>query len=252
MARCRLRAKRCPSWRASWPSRRRRCGSAMKRIPSDTVPTGARKELGRIAVIHGSRLGDHLLEGDGELVRTERTAFPHFLAWGYDSIPGINRHFISLSLVFLCAAVQSRLPSDSKLVTQQLNRRHSARITAKPVSIARREPSTTFSYRGIVLSIRLLGAVSLLSLMSSGGRVSCEFAGPDLPSTHRPSYFLCDETHRSQRATSRHRRSRVSRPFPTRVVPPRHFLRQTCRERGQAGLVSARLHFPAGGPQERC
>ena len=33
--------------------------------------TGARKELDRIAVVLGCRLGEHLLKGDSELVRAE-------------------------------------------------------------------------------------------------------------------------------------------------------------------------------------
>ena len=51
---------------------------------------GPREELGRVAVILGSRLCDHLLEGDGELVRTERAAFPDFLTEGHDFVPRVH------------------------------------------------------------------------------------------------------------------------------------------------------------------
>ena len=51
--------------------------------------TGAGKELGRIAVVLWRGPGEHLLEGDGELVRAEGAPFAHFFAKGYGFIPGI-------------------------------------------------------------------------------------------------------------------------------------------------------------------
>ena len=53
-------------------------------------------------------------------------------------------------------------------VIHALNRLHSIRMFSNPVSLVINEPWTTLLYRGINFLILLLGAVTLLSLISSG------------------------------------------------------------------------------------
>ena len=52
---------------------------------------GAGEELRRVAVVLRSGVRDHLLQGNGELVRTERASFPHFLAQGHYPVPGVHQ-----------------------------------------------------------------------------------------------------------------------------------------------------------------
>ena len=55
-----------------------------------TREAGPRKELSRVAIVLGSRIRDDLLQGDRELVRAERAAFPHLLAQRHGPVPGFH------------------------------------------------------------------------------------------------------------------------------------------------------------------
>ena len=55
--------------------------------------TCAREKLRRIAIVFRRGSLDDLFESNGELVRTERAAFPYFLAKRSYFVPGIESHF---------------------------------------------------------------------------------------------------------------------------------------------------------------
>ena len=52
--------------------------------------TSAQKKLLRVSVVRRSGAGNDLFQGDSELVRAERAAFPNFLAQRDDLVPGIH------------------------------------------------------------------------------------------------------------------------------------------------------------------
>ena len=54
-----------------------------------TSEAGAREELRRVTVVGRRSPCNHLLQGDGELVRAERPALPDLLPESYYSVPGV-------------------------------------------------------------------------------------------------------------------------------------------------------------------
>ena len=86
------------------------------------------EELRRIPIVLRRLPGDDLFQRDGELVRAERPAPPHFQSWRDDLVPRLQGHSESLP-----SRADGSFPRDSRQRTQRSKRRHEARILGRPI-----------------------------------------------------------------------------------------------------------------------
>ena len=144
---------------------------------------GAREERRRIAVILGSGAGDDLLQGDRELVRAERAAFPHFLAQRHDPVPGLHQSLpcvgkLRMSSTEIRMSRMIGLPPNTSTRTDSFEQVVGSRHVSSVLRGARRSPARKSSTNALrELSLRPARYTSMAATSSAANSTPPSMTG---------------------------------------------------------------------------